>query len=78
MAGGLTAVMQSLELNSPPALPEISTVVEDLRTRAIQPYHVVSARHDRQAVRNLAVEAAELDHDRGVAVLLRGDIDRAG
>ena len=47
--------------------------------RAIEANRVVPARHDRQAVLDLAVAATELDRDRAVAVLLcRNVVERIG
>ena len=45
-------------------LREFPLAVEDFLARAIEPHGVVPPLHDRQAVRNLAVAAAELDGDR--------------
>src|SRR6478672_5152318 len=55
-------------------LGEFPLSAQYLRTRPIEPYRVVPALHDRNAVRNLAVAAAELDVDRPVGVLLGGDV----
>ena len=55
-------------------LRELPRAVQDFRTRAVEPHRVVPAIHDRQAVRNFAVAAAELDRNRAVRALLRGDV----
>jgi hypothetical protein len=50
-----------------------------ISTRTIEAYHVIPARHGRQAVGDLAVAAAEPDGDRAVRAFLRGDtIQRIG
>src|SRR5215470_14638629 len=48
--------------------------VQDFGARTIETNRVEPARHDRQAVGNLSVASAELDRDRIVRVLPRGDI----
>src|SRR4051812_4388520 len=47
---------------------------EDLGTRAVGTHEIVPAGRGRQAVRNLAVAAAELYGDRAVGVLLRREV----
>src|SRR4029434_5330798 len=54
-------------------LPEFPCAVQDFRARAIETHHVVPARHGRQAVGDLAVAVAELDDDRAIRALLRGN-----
>ena len=54
-------------------LRECPFAIQDFGARAIEAHHVVPASHDRQAVRNFAVAAAELDGDRAVGVF--GDRD---
>ena len=53
---------------------ESPCVVEDFRPRAKEPHRVVPALHDRQAIGNFAITAAELDGDRTVHALVRGDV----
>src|ERR1700722_19968901 len=51
----------------------------DLRPRPIEPHRIVPSRHDRQAIRNFAVAAAEPDRDRAaVAFLRRNIVERIG
>jgi hypothetical protein len=50
------------------------TAVQNLGTRAIEAYHIVPARLDRQAVSDLAVAAAELNGDGTILALLRRDV----
>jgi hypothetical protein len=47
--------------------------VEDLCSRAEETYRVIPPRRDRQAVLDLAVAPAELDGDRTIRTLFRGD-----
>src|SRR5580704_6544155 len=55
-------------------LRECPFAAHDLRLRPIEAHRIVPAGHDRQAVRNFAVAAAELDRDRAVVAFLRRDI----
>ena len=58
---------------------ERPSAVQDLGARTVEAHRVVPALHDRQAVGDLAVAAAELDGDRAVRALLRRDVvDRVG
>jgi hypothetical protein len=60
-------------------LGEFPCAVQDFGARTIEAYHVIPARHGRQAVGDLAVAAAEPDGDRAVRAFLRGDtIQRIG
>src|SRR5580658_7703468 len=60
-------------------LGELPFAVQDFGARSIEPHRVIPALHDWQAVRNLAVAAAELHADRTVGVLFRRDIvERVG
>jgi hypothetical protein len=45
--------------------------IQDFGTRAVEAHGIIPARHDRQAIGNLAVAAAELNGDRSVRILLR-------
>ena len=45
-------------------LRKLPSAVQDLRARAVEAHAIVPALHDRQAVLDLAVTAAELDVDR--------------
>ena len=47
--------------------------VEDFRSRAKETYRVIPPRCDRQAVLDLAVAPAELDGDRTIRTLFRGN-----
>ena len=55
-------------------LREFPCAVQDFGARPIEPHHVVPALHDRQAIWNFAVAAAELDGDRAVVAFLRRDV----
>ena len=55
-------------------LGESPYAIEDFGSRAKEAHRVVPALHDRQAVGDLAVAAAELDVDRAVRALLRRDV----
>jgi len=60
-------------------LRELTRATQDFGVRAIEPDHVVPIRHDGQAVGDLAVAASELDDDRAVCALFRGDtVQRIG
>lgn len=48
--------------------------VQDFGTRPIEPHRVVPAGHDRQAVWDFSVAAAELDCDSAIRVLLRRNV----
>lgn len=53
---------------------ELPAAVENPAARAIEPHCVVSAVHDRQAIRSFPIAAAELDGNRAVAALLGGEV----
>src|SRR5260370_40324116 len=53
---------------------EFPCAVEDFGSRAKEAHRVVPALHDRQAIGNFAVAAAELDGDRPVRALFRGHL----
>jgi len=53
---------------------ELPGAIEDFDARAIQPHCVVPAGHRHEAIRNLAVAAAEPDVDRTVGILCSGDV----
>src|SRR5882757_5158257 len=53
---------------------EFPATIQDLGTGTIEPHHVVPASRDRDAVRDLAVAAAELDCDRAIISLVRGNV----
>src|SRR6266404_9524102 len=55
-------------------LGEFPCAIEDFRSRAKEAHRVVPALYDRQAIRNFAVATAELDGDRAVRALFRGDV----
>ena len=83
LASGVCVAAAPVSIN-PPSLHRLRfrerpRAVQNLWTRTIEPHHVVPARRDRQAVRDLAVAAAELNRHRAVGVLLRGDVvERVG
>src|SRR3977135_2118473 len=52
---------------------EFPCAVEGFGARAIEPHHVIPAWHSRQAIRNRAVAAAELNGDQAVRIYLGGD-----
>jgi hypothetical protein len=60
--------MAAAEVNSPAAPPGISICRQDFGARAKEPHHLIPARHGRQAIRNLAVTAAELNSHGAVRV----------
>src|SRR6267142_858381 len=53
---------------------ECPCAIEDFRSWAKETHRVVPALYDRQAIRYFAVAAAELDGDRAVRALFRGDV----
>src|SRR5258706_14791362 len=55
-------------------LREFPSALQNFSARPIEPHDVIPVLHDGQAVRNLAVAAAELDGDRTVGTFLRGDV----
>src|SRR6516162_305771 len=57
-----------------PCLGESPFVIEDFGARPKQAHHVVPALHDREAIRNFAVAAAELDGERAIRAPFSGDI----
>jgi hypothetical protein len=58
---------------------EFPPAVEDVLARLIEPDHVIPPFRGRQAVRDFAVAAAELNGDAAVVILLRGDaVQRVG
>ena len=60
-------------------LRQLPRAVQELGAGTVEPECVVPALRDRQAIRDLAVAAAELDVDRAVSALLAGDaVDRIG
>ena len=66
-------------LSSPPAPPGISICRRGFPGAGDRAARCSSTLHDRQAVRNLAVAAAELDGDRSVRAFLRRDaVERIG
>src|SRR5882672_2937126 len=48
--------------------------VQDFGAWTIEPHRIVPTRHDRQAVRDLAVTASELDGDRAIGLFPGGDV----
>jgi hypothetical protein len=55
-------------------LGEFPCAIEEFGSRAKEAHRIVPALYDRQAIRNFAVAAAELDGDRSVRALFRGDV----
>src|SRR5467141_1440091 len=68
LSGGSPASTHRLRVGESPC------AIENFGSRAKEAHRVVPALHDRQAIGNFAVAAAELDGNRPVRSPFRGDI----
>src|SRR5258707_14292912 len=71
LSGGSPASTHRLQVGESPC------AIENFGSRAKEAHRVVPALHDRQAIGNFAVAAAELDGAGAVRALFRGDIIHA-